>query len=106
MDPFAEVCVLTDEDVVGDDTPHVESAVAIGLDVTAEADPLARDDVSTTDPELDGTLSTDDDVPVGHEVVFLDVRLVGDDEFVQRVRTEGRHTSNTVFGRIKARCRV
>jgi hypothetical protein len=77
VDALAEVRVLADEDVAGDLTPDVESAVAVGLDVAAEADALARHHVPTADPELHGTLPADEHVTVGDEVVFLDGGPVG-----------------------------
>jgi hypothetical protein len=88
VDPFAEVGVVADEDVAVDVTPHVESAVAVGLDIAAEADPLARDDGPTADAQLDDALAADEYVTVGDQVVFLDVGSVGHGEFVQWVRTK------------------
>jgi len=85
VDPFSEVCVLADEDVVRDARPHVQPAVLFGLDVAAETDPLAGDDVPPAYAELDGTLAARDDVPLRHEVVFLDGCPVREDEFVEGI---------------------
>ncbi len=102
VDAFAEVGVLPDEDVAVDLTPHVQPAIARSLDVAAEADALACDDVPPADPELHVALPADEDVAVGYEVVFLDVGPVRDDQFVEWVRAEYRHSQTPVFAVLKA----
>ena len=88
VDAFTEVGVVTDEHIAVDLTPHVESAVAVGFDVTAEANALAGHHAAAADAEFDGALSTDEDVTVGDEVVFLYVSPVRDHEFLEGIRTE------------------
>ncbi len=82
MDPLTEVGVLAGQHVARDVTPRVESAVPLGLDIAAERDTLARDDVPAADTELHVTLTGDDDVAVCHQVVLLGVGPVGDQQFV------------------------
>ena len=99
-DAFPEIGVFTDEDVVGDGTPHVESAVAFGFDVAAELDAFARHDRVAPDPEVNRALTADDDVAVGHEIVFLDGGPVGDGHSVEWVGTES-HSHISAFRCLK-----
>jgi hypothetical protein len=88
VDALTEIRVVADQYVPTHVTPHVEAAVAFGLDVTTEPDPFAGDNVPAADAELHGTLAADDHVPVGDEVVLLDGRTVRNLERVQRVRAK------------------
>jgi len=89
VDALADIGVLPDEYVFRDVTPHVESAVAVGLDRTAKLGALARQYVSAADAELDGRTAAHEDVPVRYEVALLGFRPVGNDEFVERIPAEG-----------------
>ena len=103
VDPFTEVGIAADEYVTVDLTPHIEPKVAVGLDIAFEADALTGDDGSTADTQLDGALSADEYVAVGNEVVFFDLRVVGDREFLERIRTE--HGGSVGVAVIKTRLR-
>jgi hypothetical protein len=87
MDPLTQVCITTDKRVPGNITPHVQSAVAVRFDVAAEPNSFSSENAPPTDTKLNGTLTADNNVAIGHQIMFLDSSSVRDGETVQRVRT-------------------